>query len=120
MDIKRIISSSPEEVMDWALKEYFTPMYNTFETPEALCKISEDMVMLVNQYSYLASVLSVLKVECRNKKNCGDKKKYEELIDKRDIIQRALDSVKLKQSVLSRMVTIKQEIDKEINMSKAS
>ena len=117
MNIIQIISYAPDKVASWAVDEFFGPLDNSFESPEALTKLSADMVTLVNQYSFIASVLATLKVECRNQKNLGNKKKYEELVDKRDILQKALDSVKLKQAALSRMITIKQEIDRELNMS---
>ena len=119
MNISEIMSSPASSVAEWAVYEFFAPLDNTFETPEALSKLSRDMVVLVNQYSFIASVLASLKVECRIRKNSGDRAGYEELVDKRDIMQRALDSVKMKQAALSRMVTIKQEIDRELNMSKA-
>lgn len=117
MNIVQIISLSSDKVAEWAAYEYFRPLDNSFDTPEDLAKLSKDMLELVNQYSFLASVLAMLKVECRNQKNLGNKEKYEELVDKRDIMQKALDTVKLKQAALSRMITIKQEIDKELNMS---
>ena len=41
-----------------------------------------------------------------------------ELTDKKEIMQRALDTVKLQHQTLSRMITIKQEINHEIQMTK--
>lgn len=117
MTISMILNGSVEDIVSWAVPEFFCPLDNNFSSPEDMVKISEDMLRLVNQYSFLASALAVLKVQCRIAKNSRDKKQGEELIDKREVLQKALDSVKLKQSTLSRMITIKQEIDKEISMS---
>lgn len=116
--IKDIIKAPASDVIDWAIPEFFEPLTNTFDSTDDMVQISKDIIKLVNQYSYLAATLAALKVECRVAKNTKPKAEYEDMVDKKEVIQKALDAVKLKHSALSRMVTIKQEINKEINMSK--
>ena len=119
MNINQIVNCEIEELANWSMKEYFTPIPQdaTIETVDGIRKISQMLVYYTNQYSFLASVLSYLKFYTRQAKQ-EKSSKYEELIDKKEIIQKALDTVKQKQSALSRMITIRQEINKELEYSK--
>lgn len=120
MNIQQIMICDIEDLAQWSLREYFTPIPEdvSIETIEGIQKISQMMVYYTNQYSFLASVLSYLKFYTRKSKQEKDGKS-DELIDKKEIIQKALDTVKQKQSALSRMITIRQEINKELEYTKA-
>ncbi len=120
MNIQQIMICDIEDLAQWSLREYFTPIPEdvSIETIEGIQKISQMMVYYTNQYSFLASVLSYLKFHTRKSKQEKDGKS-DELIDKKEIIQKALDTVKQKQSALSRMITIRQEINKELEYTKA-
>ena len=48
----------------------------------------------------------------------GDKQRKEDAIDKIYVIDKIVSAVKLRYDTLSRMVTIKQEIDRELNMDR--
>ena len=74
------------------------------------------LVKLANQYSYLASVMSYIKVFLRRAREDGNKDVVNLLVDKKDIIENALKTVSQKHAVLSRQITIKSDIMKELNM----
>ena len=86
------------------------------ETPEDMDKIACLLPTIVNKYSFLMSILSSLKVSIRNEKRDGDKKKAEDLIDKQTILSNAVDILKMQQKTLSRIITIKQMVNDEMNM----
>lgn len=86
------------------------------ETAEDMDRIAGLLPTIVNKYSFLMSILSSLKVSIRNEKRDGDKKKAEDLIDKQTILSNAVDILKMQQKTLSRIITIKQMVNEEMNM----
>ena len=107
------------------LNEFFYPLMQAFdstaieadiESSDGLRCISYQMVKLANQYPYLASVMSYIKVFLRRAREDGNKDVVNLLVDKKDIIENALKTVSQKHAVLSRQITIKSDIMKELNM----
>ena len=116
--IRDILEADTIDVADWANRNFFTLLpITSIETPEELARASRLMAEATNNYAYLSGIISYVKIYKRAAKTAGDKGNANELIDKEDIIQRAIDAVKLKYSTISRMITAKQEINKEIHMS---
>lgn len=74
---------------------------------------------LTNSMSYLIGVLVQLKVDVRIAKlnKAENKYDYEVIMAKKEIISDEYDSFDKQKNAISRMITIKQEIDKEIQMS---
>ena len=74
---------------------------------------------LTNSMSYLIGVLVQLKVDVRIAKlnKTENKYDYEVIMAKKEIIADEYDSFDKQKNAISRMITIKQEIDKEIQMS---
>ena len=115
--IQDIIKASPLEVADWVSAMFIDKIPISVETIEELDAASKLMAKCTNQYSSLCGMMGFIKSYIRQAKNSGNKELAEELIDKRDCLQWAMESVKLRISTLSRMITIKQEINRELNMS---
>lgn len=116
--IQDIVKASPLDVADWVNSMFIDKIPLSADTIEELDTASRLMAKCTNQYSSLCGMMSFLKVYIRMAKNSGDKRLAEDLIDKRDCLQWAMESVKLRISTLSRMITVKQEINKELNMSR--
>ena len=74
---------------------------------------------LTNSMSYLIGVLVQLKVDVRIAKlnKTENKYDYEVIMAKKEIIADEYDSFDKQKNAISRMITIKQEIDKELQMS---
>jgi len=113
----QILHCTVEELASWAVPKFFTPISVDVETVEGLNEVSKCMQNLSNQYAFLASMLAVLKYSIRQAKDNKNKVEADELIDKREIMQRALDNVKQQQSTVSRMITIRQEVNRELGMN---
>lgn len=116
MDINEIFKSENKAVADWCFREFHQPIEADIESTDGLKSISYQMVKLANQYAYLASVMSYIKVFLRSARDNGDKELTNFFVDKKDIIENALKTVAQKHMVLSRQITIKSDIMKEINM----
>ena len=117
MNQNEILKCTVEDLATWAVPEFFTPISVDVETVEGLNEVGRCMQKLSNQYAFLASMLAVLKYSIRYAKDNKNKAESDELIDKKEIIQRALDNVKQQQSTVSRMITIRQEVNRELNMN---
>lgn len=116
MNINEIFNTDNKTLADWCFNEFHQPIEADIESPEGLKSISYQMVKLANQYAYLASVMSYIKIYLRSARDEGDKNVVNFLVDKKDIIENALKTVAQKHTVLSRQITIKSDIMRELNM----
>ena len=117
MNQNEILQCTVEDLAAWAVPEFFTPISVDVETVEGLNEVGQCMQRLSNRYAFLASMLAVLKYSIRQAKDKKNKVETDELIDKKEIMQRALDNVKQQQSTVSRMITIRQEVNRELGMN---
>ena len=85
-------------------------------TPEAMQEAGRMLGSLTNSYSYLMGVLSLLKASAREARKT-DKELYESLVGKRDAVAAAVDMVKQEYSAVSRMITVKIEVNRELAMT---
>ena len=99
------------------------------EIPEQVDSI-EDMVTvqslfpkITNAYSYVNAALAHVKLLTRQLKAEKDRDKsdeskaaYEEMVSRRDVLETASEVLKQQYSALSRAITVRQEINREINM----
>lgn len=118
MNICEELKMKPDELSNVLFDTFYREIPTSFETSEDLNKIGELMAESVNQYSYLTNLLNQAENQWRflqyDKKNHA-KEFYDEL-DRKTVINRTLDMVKLRQKTLSRLITIKQINNQEISM----
>ena len=82
---------------------------------EAMTKAGTLLGELTNRYSYLTSLHMLVKAICRLYKK-QSKELWDEMVAKRDALEDALKMTLQQYSAISRMISTKQEINKEINM----
>ena len=70
---------------------------------------------LTNRYSYLSSLHMLVKAICRVYKK-QSKELWDEMVAKRDALEEACKMTLQQYQAISRMISTKQEINKEINM----
>ena len=109
----------PFSLLEFLTNNYVYEVNTIAETSEDMQVIASMMANTYNEYSFLSQLLSLAKVQCRSLKRKGEdyKTEYEDTIDKRDIIDNILKVVKLRYQTLSRIITVKQEVNKELSMS---
>lgn len=111
---------SVENLNKWLDKKFYITIPRGLETISDMQEAGRLLGQLSNDYAYLAMLLSYAKMFVRAEKRKGKdfKASYEDMIDKRDIIDEMTSVVKMQYQAISRMITVKQEIQEELNMSK--
>ena len=107
----------PMDFSEWIVSEFIEEMPISIETTEDLQNIAEKLGIITNRYSFIMSFLSFVKIETREAKRKGDKVLYEDMIDRKETLQNTADTLKMQYQSLSRLITIRQEINRELNMS---
>ena len=117
---QEVLIMDPDELENW-LVEFVIDIPTSIETVEDMQLASILLSRLASSYAYLNSLAVYAKNAVRREKKKGKDNKdvYEALIDRQNAIDTTCDSVKMLYSCLSRLVTIKQEINKEIKISNA-
>lgn len=111
---------SVENLMKWLDKKFYINVPAGLETITDMQQAGKLLGKLSNDYAYLAMLLSYAKTFVRAEKRKGKdfKATYEDMIDKRDIIDEMTSVVKMQYQAISRMITVKQQIQEELNMTK--
>ena len=75
------------------------------------------MGKLTNIYSYLVSLSLFAKLKVREaKKDKTNKEEIDKAVDRKEIITSYADIIKCQYNAVSRMVTVKKQIDDEMHM----
>lgn len=108
----------PEDLIGWILTtfECISKDMADIVTLDDFKNASAVLIDLSNTYSYLCTLLSYAKVYVRKAKRELTKIEQENMIDRRDIIQGMVESVKHKYNGVSRAVTIYIENANELKM----
>ena len=118
MSYEKIVNSDPFELNTWLLQSFQCNVPISIDSIEALIKANEMLGGLTNQYSYLMSILSFLKIEVKmEKRKCKNSETTEDMMLRRDCFQDTVDIVKQQYNAISRMITVKQEINQELKMT---
>ena len=116
MTTMQILSLPPLELVQWLDDNYIFEL----PAPETSMEFSQNkhlLAQLANTYAYLASLHSVAQIMVRDAKEQGMPKNHiNNAIDRRDIIDRFLDAIKLQYTAFSRMITVQQQADAEAKM----
>lgn len=99
------------------LEDNFTyEMPEDLETIEGLAKANKLISELLNAYAFISSMAAMASVYKRTYKNSSTKKEYEEMVDKEKILKAKADVLDKFYAGISRQITIKQMINKELEM----
>jgi len=109
-------SMDPEKLSELLLKEYLHPMPADIETIEDMTSASMQMATIVGYLQYLQPQYTLLKIYAQNLKAGGDKDEYRLMMQRRDVLECVCDLLKTQRDTISRMLTIKQEINREMKL----
>lgn len=118
MNCSEYLKLSTPDLLDVLVDNFIYDIPQEILTPDDFSIVSKMLSDTSNQYSFLVQLASVAKIQKRIASRAKDKVLKEDLIDKETIIENIVSSVKLRYATLSRMITIKQEYNKELNMNK--
>lgn len=119
-DYKSIMQKKPLELLNWLLSEFSVQIPEAVVTADDIKKASEILLQLSNTYSYLVTLTSYAKLATREAKRNLPKEEYEDMVDRRDVLQNFSDITKQSYAAVSRAVTIYIENNNELRMSRGS
>ena len=116
-----VLSMHPNDLTTWT-ETFKVEIPSSIESVEDMQHAARLLSKLTNIYSYFMSLDVYAKIAVRNEKKKGkdNKEMYELMVDRQYAIKSACETAKMAYNCLSRLITIKQEINKEINMSNNS
>lgn len=117
MTYSDILNMSPTQLFEWITKEFIIQIPAQIHSIEDMDYAATTLLKLSSHYSYLNSLLSYAKIRTRECKRSGDRIEYEDMVDKKEIIQNMTDSVKQQYAAVSRSVTIRIENNQELRMN---
>ena len=108
MDYNTLLNMTPIDLAIWLEKEYASTLPSNIDSMEEMKKVNTQL-----------SRLTYTKIQVRQEKRKGkeNKENYEDMIDRRDTLQNTADILKMQYQTLSRMITVKKEINDELRMS---
>lgn len=116
--ITEILAEDPNDLMVKLQQEYSYYVPETIETIDDLKKAGRMLGKLANTYSFLTQVSSYAKLEVRQLKRKKEAKdKIEDAIDRKTIIDTFAEVINLQYKAVSRLLTIKQQINEELKMT---
>ncbi len=124
MDYANVLGSEPYDFFGWLVKEFSTEIPKEIVTIEEMNEAQALLLELASKFSYLSELASYAKIATRELKRVLDSDKtpenrraYEDMVDKKEAVQNFAEIMKSKYAAVSRAVTIKTEINKELGMS---
>lgn len=117
MNYAQVLNMEPMELISWLNETFPVAMPQKIITVLDMENASDLLLRLSSYYSYLCNLLSYSRVMVRNAKRNKEKEEYEDLIDKREIIQNKTDAIKQQYAAISRAVTIQIENNAELRMN---
>lgn len=117
LNYSQIFSMEPMELLQWLSENFGKTIPVSFESAEEMAEASQIMLECTNNFSYLSELLSVATIQKVQFKNEGDKCSYNDMILKEKIIDNCKKAVLQQYAAISRAITVKSEINRELNMS---
>lgn len=110
-----ILEKEPLELVEWLEGEFVINIPKNLDSVEQMEVAEELLSRFGSQIVYLDYLLSYAKLYLREaRRDKRDKNFIDDCVDKKENIERALEGVKALQSAVSRMVTTRQEINREL------
>ena len=116
--IDDILRKTPDELLEWRINLIEVPQLDVIMGVEDMKIASSILLILSGYYSYVINILSKAKIMVRQLKRDGLKTEYEDMIDRREILQDAIDDIKQSYGAVSRAVTIYMANQNELQMGK--
>ena len=114
-----ILNMNSNELIKYLFETYIENIPCSIETVEDLNNAGYLLSQLTNKYAYVESMAIYTKNAVREEKRKGpeNKSNYEDMIDRRDTLQEVAKILNMQYQAVSRMITVKQEVNKELNMN---
>lgn len=112
-----LIDMDALEFVDYLAASFCYEIPTEITTVEQAEEASTLLAELSNNYSYLLSLSSYLKIYIRQAKSNKDMNTANDYIDKKNAVDAFAEAVKQQYNAISRMITIRSDNLKELHMS---
>jgi hypothetical protein len=114
---ENIFKLEPEELLYWLNQNFNDDVPIALNTTQELKDAGELLGKLMNVYSYLNSLSLHARLQVRNlKKNKSEKEEIDKAIDRKEILSSYADTIKLRYNAVSRMITVRKQVEDELKM----
>lgn len=113
-----VLAMKPKELVAWLEDEFILKLPKNLDSVENLIAAQEMFSKFGNQYAYLTMLFNYAKITLREMKRekLYPKEDIDDMVDKKDAIEKTMSAVDKLKGDLSRMLTVKQEINKELGL----
>lgn len=106
----------PRALVEYLHEEFYVELPPVINTQEDMEMASKLLLIFSGHYSYLAELLSYIKIAVRQAKRNLPKEDWEDMVDRKEAIERRLDIAKQQYNAVSRAITVKTEANRELQM----
>lgn len=115
---KEILSEDPLVLTEKLKSEYLFYLPETIENADDLLEAGRFLGKIANSYSFLVQLSSLAKINVRKlKREKKSKDEIDNAIDRKDSINNTVEAVKMQYNAISRLITVKQQINEELKMT---
>lgn len=104
MDFESIMSKDTTELLKWLIANFTVEMPS--KADEVQGTAPQMLLKLTAYHSYLTTLLSFARIKVRHAKRNLPKPEYEDMVDKKEIIQNFIDRVKQEYTCISREMSL--------------
>lgn len=116
-NINNVLEMKPEALAVWLNQNYLEQIPISLETVEELKAAGTLLGKLANTYSFVKSIGMFANLAVRDSKRKKlDKAIIDENISRRDVLDTFADTIKIQYNAVSRMITVKKQVDDEMRM----
>lgn len=117
MDYNFLKKMSPYEFLNWLNETVPVHIPQKIESIEDMNAASQELLSIIAEYSYISELASWFKVATREAKRTEPKSAYEDMVDKKEAVEKKLESLKQTYAGISRAITIRTENNAELRMT---
>ena len=115
--IVELLQLNPMELGTWLAKNYLFQIPVSINTVDDLKIAGELLGRLTNSYSYINTASTFANMAVRDaKRKKLDKQNIDDCISRRDLLETFADTIKAQYNAVSRMITVKKQMDDEMRM----
>lgn len=113
-----VFTMDPIALADALEVEMFIAIPPSCETPEEMRKMGKLLGLSIQRYSYLSNLAIMARLKKRALKQAGaDKLEIDNALAREEVLSQMAENLKMTYNAISRIISVKQEINKELSMT---